>query len=66
MASSSRILSCQTLTDGLDHLTEEARKLQEEELEVEREIQASSKEYIYIELTHTHTHTYREKHFLLR
>ena len=64
MASSSRILSCQTLTDGLDHLTEEARKLQEEELEVEREIQASSKEYIYI--YRIDTHTYREKHFLLR
>ena len=37
---SSRIWSCSTLLDGVQHVSAEAKQLEEEELELQRQLQA--------------------------
>lgn len=40
MPTSSRIWSCGTLSDGLQHVSDEAKQLEDEELELQRQLQA--------------------------
>lgn len=42
MPTSSRVWSCNTLADGVDHLSADASQLEEMERELERQLQASS------------------------